>query len=159
MQSEPEELFSTLSLHNQFNEISWQPAWFRPHSALSHWVCTSATWSLALLWYCLQRCQLVPFVAAFVKCLQRTGHDPVAARSPKSQLSHSRRCFTPTHALSAPRLIRTPGQMNRAPPELLCQTPQLQNLNSSAVEFKQISECSAHKPLIMTAVSEASFSC
>lgn len=94
-------------------------------TALSHWVCASATWSVALLCYCLRRCQLVPLVAAIVKCLWSTGHDPVAARSPKSQIYHSRPCFTPAHVLSAPWLICTSGQRNRVPPDLLCQNPQL----------------------------------
>lgn len=38
----------------------------------------------------------------------------------KSQISHSEDRFTPTLVLNAPRLLRTPGELNWGPPELPC---------------------------------------
>lgn len=76
----------------------------------------------------------------------------------KSQISHSRRCFTPTLALNAPRLLRTPGELNLGPPELLGPNPQLcyaktrnvfQDANSTDSEYP------VPKRLIMTALPKS----
>lgn len=70
------------SLDVQFASSTLQQlGWFLAHSFPPHWAFARAIWSLALSCYCLQRCQLVPFVAAFVKRLWRTGHDLGAART------------------------------------------------------------------------------
>lgn len=79
----------------------------------------------------------------------------------KSQISHSRRCFTPTLALNAPRLLRTPGELNLGPPELLGPNPQLCHAKTRNV-FQDTNSTDSEYPvpklLIMTAALKASFS-